>query len=106
MKLAALFAAQRGRPFLASLASKEGRNYQFEFLKPTHSLFGYFNQLIEQYQKVLMPAPAMLERIRARADPSTKWAVLDEARGHATWERKKREREKKREDDQEAERSA
>ncbi|KAI0029832.1 Pre-mRNA splicing factor PRP21 like protein-domain-containing protein [Vararia minispora EC-137] len=106
MKLAALFAAQRGRPFLASLAAKEGRNYQFEFLKPTHSLFGYFNQLIEQYQKVLFPAPAMLERVKVRAQSGSKWAMLDEARSHATWERKKREREKKREDDQEAERVA
>lgn len=106
MKLVALFAAQRGRPFLASLAAKEGRNPQFEFLKPTHSLFGYFNQLIEQYRLVLLPPSSTLQKIAQRSQPDSKWTMLDAARGHATWQRKKVEREKKREEDLEAERLA
>ena len=28
------------------------RNYQFDFLKPQHSLFNYFTKLVEQYTKV------------------------------------------------------
>jgi splicing factor 3A subunit 1 len=44
MKLTALFTARRGRNFLATLSAREGRNYQFDFLRPTHSLFPYFNR--------------------------------------------------------------
>ncbi|KZV70464.1 hypothetical protein PENSPDRAFT_752522 [Peniophora sp. CONT] len=106
MKLTALFAAQRGRPFLASLAAKEGRNPQFEFLKPTHPHFSYFNQLMNQYQRVLLPQPDQLQKIAQRAQGDSKWSALEAARGHATWQRKKVEREKKREEDMEAERLA
>ncbi|KAF8270335.1 Pre-mRNA splicing factor PRP21 like protein-domain-containing protein [Lactarius quietus] len=83
MKLTALFTARQGHSFLATLSVKEGRNYQFDFLKPTHSLFGYFNRLIDQYTKVLMPTPETLQKLKER-----------------------REQEKKREDDREAERIA
>ena len=88
------------RPFLASLAAKEGRNPTFDFLKPTHPLFGYFNQLIEQYQRVLLPSQSHLSKIAQRAQPSSKWSMLEEAKSHATWQRKKAEREKKREEEE------
>ncbi|KAI0319830.1 Pre-mRNA splicing factor PRP21 like protein-domain-containing protein [Amylostereum chailletii] len=106
MKLTALFTAQRGRPFISALAQKEARNYQFDFLKPTHSLFGYFNQLVEQYSKVLVPTAKTLEQLKERTQEGAKWRLLEKARSHAKWEQKKREREKQRHDDQEAERIA
>lgn len=106
MKLTALFTARRGRAFLASLSVKEGRNYQFDFLRPTHSLFGYFNRLVEQYAKVLSPDKEALERIQARAQEGARWKTLEEARAHAKWEHGKREKDKMREDEKEAERSA
>ena len=106
MKLTALFTARRGRAFLNALSMKEGRNYQFDFLKPTHSLFAYFNQLIEQYTRVLLPSQETLAQLKERAEVGAKWKMLDVARKHAKWEQKKREQEKKREDDREAERSA
>ncbi|TFY81966.1 hypothetical protein EWM64_g2042 [Hericium alpestre] len=106
MKLTALFAARRGRSFLHQLAAREGRNYQFDFLQPSHSLFVYFNQLVEQYQKVLFPSGEMLEKLAERTQPGAKWKMLEEAKRHAKWEQKKREQVKKREDDQEAERTA
>lgn len=105
MKLTALFTAQRGRPFLSSLSAREGRNYQFDFLRPTHSLFGYFNRLVEQYTKVLHPDAEMLDQLKGRADEQARWRALEVAKKHAKWERTKRERTKKREDDQEAEQS-
>ena len=106
MKLTALFTAQRGRPFLSALAQKEARNYLFDFLKPTHSLFGYFNQLVEQYVRVLSPSPEVLAQLKERTEPGAKWTLLEKAKSHAKWEQKKREREKQRQDDQEAERGA
>nr|GAT61226.1 predicted protein [Mycena chlorophos] len=106
MKLTALFTARRGRAFLASLSQREGHNYQFEFLRPTHSLFGYFNRLVEQYTKVLHPNKEMLEQLMARTELGAKWRTLEIAKRHAKWERYKREQDKKRQDDQEAERIA
>ncbi|KAF8638509.1 hypothetical protein AX16_010492 [Volvariella volvacea WC 439] len=106
MKLTALFTARRGRAFLAHLSQREGRNYQFDFLRPTHSLFGYFNRLVEQYTKIIQPDKATLEQLKERTKEGSRWALLEQARKHAKWEKNKREREKKRQDDQEAERIA
>jgi splicing factor 3A subunit 1 len=105
MKLTALFTAQRGRGFLAALSVKEGRNYQFDFLRPTHSLFGYFNRLVEQYARVISPARSTLERCREMAQVDSRWKMLEQAHQHAKWERNMREREQLREDEKEAERS-
>lgn len=52
MKLTAQFVARNGRQFLTSLMNREARNYQFDFLRPQHSLFQYFTRLLEQYTKV------------------------------------------------------
>lgn len=106
MKLTALFTARRGRAFLGALSIKEGRNYQFDFLRPSHSLFGYFNRLVEQYSRVLQPPKETLLQLQERAQPGAKWKILEEARAHAKWERNKREKDKMREDEKEAERSA
>lgn len=52
MKLTAQFVARNGRQFLTNLMNREQRNYQFDFLRPQHSLFNYFTKLLEQYTKV------------------------------------------------------
>ena len=105
MKLTALFTARRGRTFLASLSAREGRNYQFDFLRPTHSLFGYFNRLVDQYSRVINPSKEVLGKLHARTEEGARWQTLELARKHAKWQRNKREQDKKREDDQEAEKS-
>lgn len=105
LKLTALFTARRGRSFLAALSIREGRNHQFEFLCPTHSLFGYFNRLVEQYTKVLLPSRECLDRLKMAASEEGKWRILEEAKEHAEWERHRREREQKKEDEKEAEKS-
>ncbi|CAA7267643.1 unnamed protein product [Cyclocybe aegerita] len=106
MKLTALFTARRGRNFLANLSAREGRNYQFDFLRPTHSLFGYFNRLVEQYTKVIQPNKETLEQLKERAKPAARWQTLEIGLKHAKWEKNKREKEQKRHDDQEAEKRA
>ncbi|KAF8969799.1 Pre-mRNA splicing factor PRP21 like protein-domain-containing protein [Flammula alnicola] len=106
MKLTALFTARRGRSFLANLSAREGRNYQFDFLRPTHSLFGYFNRLVEQYTKVIQPNKEMLEQLKERTQEGSRWKTLEDARKHAKWEKNKREKEQKRQDDQETEKRA
>ncbi|KAG1800831.1 Pre-mRNA splicing factor PRP21 like protein-domain-containing protein [Suillus plorans] len=106
MKLTALFTARRGRTFLATLSQNEGRNYQFDFLRPTHSLFGCFNRLVEQYLKILYPSKEMLAELSNRAQEGAKGATLEQSKKYARWERLKREKDKKRRDDQEAEKRA
>lgn len=54
VKLTAQFVARNGRQFLTQLMQKEQRNYQFDFLRPQHSLFNYFTKLVEQYTKVTL----------------------------------------------------
>ncbi|WRT66122.1 uncharacterized protein IL334_003075 [Kwoniella shivajii] len=94
LRLTALFHARRGRSFLSSLSVKEGRNYQFDFLRPTHSLYGYYNRMVESYQKVMQPPPGLIENsVKEANDPEAKWKTLEEARNRAEWERGKRKRE-------------
>ncbi|KNE69294.1 hypothetical protein AMAG_13674 [Allomyces macrogynus ATCC 38327] len=48
IKLTAQFVARNGRTFMTDLAQREARNPQFDFLKPSHPLFGFFTRLVEQ----------------------------------------------------------
>lgn len=61
--MTALFVARNGPQFRAGLTQREGRNYQFDFLRPGHSLFPSFNRLVEQYSAVLLPSKPTLERL-------------------------------------------
>lgn len=106
IKLTALFAAKRGRGFLSVLSAREGRNFQFEFLRPSHSLFPYFNRLVEQYTKVIHPTADSLALVSERATPKGKRELLVDIQKYAVSERMKRERAKKREDDREEETKA
>ncbi|EIN03609.1 hypothetical protein PUNSTDRAFT_77803 [Punctularia strigosozonata HHB-11173 SS5] len=106
MKLTALFTAKRGRAFLQAISAREARNPQFEFLKPTHSLFGYFNRLVDQYTKVLLPSKEMLASVAEKAKEGARWKLLEDARKYAKWESNKRAKDKAREDEKEAEKIA
>ena len=58
VKLTALFVAKNGRSFMTSLSQREGRNYQFDFLRPQHSLYQFFSRLVDQYTELLQAATA------------------------------------------------
>jgi splicing factor 3A subunit 1 len=105
LRLTAMFHARRGRSFLSSLSVREGRNYQFDFLRPTHSLYGYYNRMVESYTRILQPRPGQIENlVKQVSDPEAKWSTLAEARNRAEWERAKRlkDNEKQKERDEEA----
>jgi len=53
IKLLAQYTAANGRELLSSVAQREQRNPQFDFLKPTSVLFNYFTSLVDQYTLVL-----------------------------------------------------
>nr|CAD7266173.1 unnamed protein product [Timema shepardi] len=68
VKLTAQFVARNGRQFLTNLMNREQRNYQFDFLRPQHSLFQYFTKLLEQYTKVLIPPKDLMFRLKDECD--------------------------------------
>ncbi|KAI8456244.1 Pre-mRNA splicing factor PRP21 like protein-domain-containing protein, partial [Phakopsora pachyrhizi] len=108
IKLTALFTAQSGRRVVSKLSQREARNYQFDFLRPSNSLFGFFNRLVDQYTKIFIPSPKTLEHLEKLAggkavdlkclDPTTlakiqqerlikgKREVMAEIQMHVDWE--------------------
>ncbi|ALC47140.1 CG16941 [Drosophila busckii] len=89
VKLTAQFVARNGRQFLTNLMSREQRNFQFDFLRPQHSLFQYFTKLLEQYTKVLIPPKDLLGRLRIESAPgrASMVQVLDQVKYRANWQR-------------------
>lgn len=91
--------ARNGRQFLSSLMTREQRNYQFDFLRPQHSLFQYFTKLLEQYTKVLIPPKDIAKRLGGEERKE----ILDDAKYRANWikhieaQRRKEEEEAERE---------
>lgn len=102
IKLTAQFVARNGRQFMVSLAQREARNYQFDFLRPNHSLFSYFSKLVEQYTKILVPGPGMVEEVEARA--TNKYAVQDIVMRRVEYTAYQQELRKKRDEKEDAER--
>lgn len=85
IKLTAQFTATGGRRFLADLTRREATNPAFDFLRPTHALFGYYTALVDAYARVLNPQPATRERIeRYAADP---YAFLERSVHYLEWKR-------------------
>ncbi|KAF5295974.1 hypothetical protein FQA39_LY12746 [Lamprigera yunnana] len=83
VKLTAQFVARNGRQFLTQLMNREQRNFQFDFLRPQHSLFQYFTKLLEQYTKVLIPPKGMQQRLRDESKSAQ--AVLEQSRYRSEW---------------------
>ncbi|CAB4060906.1 SF3A1 [Lepeophtheirus salmonis] len=76
------------------------RNYQFDFLRPQHSLFQYFTKLLEQYTKVLIPPKDLIRKLREEACSEKK--VREQIRDRVAWIRHVEA--KKRREEEEAER--
>lgn len=68
IKLVALFVAKNGKQFMEQILENESQNYQFDFLRPTHSVFTFFTQLVEQYSKILDPSQVVLTELRVDAE--------------------------------------
>eukprot|EP01039_Chlorochromonas_danica_P014062 gene14062-16359_t len=66
IKLTAQYTAVNGRTFLAALAQREQKNPLFDFLKPTHLLFGFFTSLVDSYAKIVNPSDNLKQRVKQR----------------------------------------
>ncbi|XP_055948253.1 splicing factor 3A subunit 1-like [Argiope bruennichi] len=102
VKLTAQFVARNGRQFLTNLMNREQRNYQFDFLRPQHSLFNYFTKLLEQYTKILIPPKDLMNKLKKESENPK--AVLDQVRYRVEWTRQQEAIKRREEEEAERER--
>ncbi|KAE8748975.1 hypothetical protein FOCC_FOCC004381 [Frankliniella occidentalis] len=104
VKLTAQFVALNGRTFLTNLMNREQRNFQFDFLRPQHSLFQYFTKLLEQYTKVLIPPKDMMFRLKDEC--STTGHILEQVKYRSEWIKYQEAQKRREEEELEKERVA
>ncbi|KAL8738040.1 MAG: hypothetical protein Q9181_001108 [Wetmoreana brouardii] len=109
VRLTALFVAKNGRSFMTTLSQKETRNYQFDFLRPQHSLYQFFSRLVDQYGLLLQAASAegtKTQRLRTQElerNIYNRFNILDAAKKRAEWVKFQEEQKQKREEEAEKE---
>ena len=110
VKLTALFVAKNGRGFMTALSQREARNYQFDFLRPQHSLYQFFSRLVDQYTD-LIQAPVVdggkVRRTRLQElqeNIKNRFHILDRARQRAEWVKFQEQQKQKKEEEEEKER--
>lgn len=89
VKLTAQFVARNGRQFLTNLMNREQRNFQFDFLRPQHSLFQYFTKLLEQYTKILIPPKDLMTKLKTEGSTGRAGVniVLEQVKYRSNWQR-------------------
>ena len=109
VKLTALFVAKNGRSFMTTLSQKETRNYQFDFLRPQHSLYQFFSRLVDQYTLLLQAASAegaKAQRLRMQElekNIKNRFNILGAAKVRAEWVKFQEEQKQKKEEEAEKE---
>ncbi|KAH8589179.1 Pre-mRNA splicing factor PRP21 like protein-domain-containing protein [Bisporella sp. PMI_857] len=112
VKLTALFVAKNGRQFMTTLSQRETGNYQFDFLRPNHSLHSFFQRLIDQYTALLRASgidgeggKLQQQRIQElQASVDNKFHVLGRAKQRAEWFQFQDQQKQKKEEEAEKER--
>ncbi|KAI1475747.1 hypothetical protein K445DRAFT_65538 [Daldinia sp. EC12] len=112
VKLTALFVAKNGRQFMTALSQREAGNYQFDFLRPNHSLHNFFQHLIDQYSMLLRAGgidgeggKVQQERIaELQHNIDDKYHILTRARQRAEWLKHQEDEKQKKEEEEEKER--
>lgn len=104
IKMTAQFVANNGQRFMDDLVRREGGNYQFDFLRPNHSLNRLFNTLVEQYSKVFLPPQDLRNRLLSNS--KDKFGVLERVKSRAEYEAYLQSEKQKQDDAEEQERVA
>lgn len=68
-----------------NLAKKEARNFQFDFLKSNHGLFGHFTRLVEMYSRILNPQKEMSKDLERFVE--SKFNALEDIYGRVAYQR-------------------
>lgn len=109
VKLTALFVAKRGKSFMTALSQRETRNFQFDFLRPQHSLYQFFTRLVDQYRELLQvdgAESAQAEKLRLSEldkNVKNKFHILDRAKQRAEWVKFQEQQKQKQEEEEEEE---
>ncbi|KAE8151940.1 Pre-mRNA splicing factor PRP21 like protein-domain-containing protein [Aspergillus avenaceus] len=112
VKLTALFVAKRGKSFMTALSQRETRNFQFDFLRPQHSLYQFFTRLVDQYTIILRSegldeATSEKQRLaELEHNVKNKFHILDRAKKRAEWVKYQEQQKQKKEEEDEQERIA
>ncbi|PWY82246.1 splicing factor 3a, subunit 1 [Aspergillus heteromorphus CBS 117.55] len=110
VKLTALFVAKRGKSFMTALSQRETRNFQFDFLRPQHSLYHFFTRLIDQYTILLraegLDAATMEKKRIADLERNVqyKYHILERAKKRAEWVKFQEQQKQQKEEEEEQER--
>ncbi|KAI0548480.1 Pre-mRNA splicing factor PRP21 like protein-domain-containing protein [Xylaria curta] len=112
VRLTALFVAKNGRQFMTALSQREAGNYQFDFLRPNHSLHNFFQHLIDQYSMLLRAGGidgeggrVQQERVaEIKRNVDDKFHILNRAKQRAEWLKYQETEKQKKEEDEEKER--
>ncbi|KAG4417418.1 hypothetical protein IFR04_009428 [Cadophora malorum] len=114
VRLTALFVAKNGRQFMTTLSQRETGNYQFDFLRPNHTLHSFFQRLIDQYTTLLRAGGmdgegGKLQQLRIeelQANVDDKFHVLGRAKQRAEWFKFQDEQKAKKEEEAEKEKTS
>ncbi|KKY21001.1 putative pre-mrna splicing factor [Phaeomoniella chlamydospora] len=111
VKLTALHVARKGKSWMTALAQREARNYQFEFLRPQHSLNQFFTKLVDQYTLLLQSGSEGQKAEQKRIYElnrilQDKFYVLDRAKKRSEWAKFQEAQKQKKDEEEEAERIA
>ncbi|KAI8627036.1 Pre-mRNA splicing factor PRP21 like protein-domain-containing protein [Xylariaceae sp. FL1651] len=112
VRLTALFVAKNGRQFMTTLSQREAGNYQFDFLRPNHSLHNFFQHLIDQYSILLRAGGidgeggrVQQERVsELQRNVDDKFHILNRAKQRAEWLKYQETEKQKKEEEEEKER--
>ncbi|KAJ5472538.1 hypothetical protein N7530_006539 [Penicillium desertorum] len=110
VKLTALFVAKRGKSFMTALSQREARNFQFDFLRPQHSLYQFFTRLVDQYTILLRAegideATSSTKRIaELEQNAKNKFHIMERAKQRAEWVKYQRQQKQEKEEKSEQER--
>ncbi|KAF2763869.1 Surp module [Teratosphaeria nubilosa] len=91
VKLTALFVAKNGRSWMTALSQREAGNFQFDFLRPQHSLYQFFSRLVDQYTTLLNGdtvdegRPQKKRIVELEANVHHKFHVLERAKKRAEY---------------------
>ena len=95
---------------MTSLSQREARNYQFDFLRPNHSLYQFFSRLVDQYSELLRAGTseggnkAEEERIKdLQQNIEDRFHVLERAKQRAEWAKYQEQQKQQKEEEQEKE---
>jgi splicing factor 3A subunit 1 len=110
VKLTALFVAKNGRGWMTQLSQREAGNFQFDFLRPQHTLYQFFSRLVDQYQDLLTGdstdggRPQKKRITSLEQNIKERFQVLDRAKKRAEWVKHQEAQKVAKEEQQEKER--